>query len=270
MAKEQILDLADKYRHEFIKTLELDENAVFAYPRTAELEDFPRINSSIVEELSRGIGLERLARTFDHTVLKPEAAPADIENLCEEALKYNFYSVCVNGLYVPLAKKLLAASNVHVAAVVGFPLGAMSSGVKAAEAAQAVYDGADEIDMVIPVGLLKSGKISEVYEDIRAVVTVSEVPVKVIIETCLLSDEEKIKVCLLAVLAGAAFVKTSTGFSSGGATEEDIALMRTVVGDACGVKASGGVRSLEAVLKMIMAGANRIGTSSGAKILSEK
>ncbi len=270
LTNEQIISLTGQYRNELSEVLELDPHTVYSFPRTAVLEDFPIVSASTVEELSSGLGLERLARTFDHTILKPEAGPADIEKLCSEALEYNFYSVCVNSLYAAQAKNILKSSNVHLAVVVGFPLGAMASSVKAAEAAQAVFDGADEIDMVLQVGMLKAGKFREVYEDIKAVVTVSEVPVKVIIETCLLSDEEKIKACLLSVFAGAAFVKTSTGFSSGGATAHDVSLMRSVVGNACGVKASGGVRTLEAVLEMLKAGANRIGTSSGAKILNRK
>ncbi len=259
----------EEMRSILISELEIDASAEYKYPATSKLEDFPTFPATVVKELKSGKSLDRLARTFDHTLLKTEGQPCDIEKLCNEALESKFYSVCVNSLFVKQARELLKDSKINLAAVVGFPLGAMSSAAKAEEARLAVADGADEIDMVLSVGLLKAGENKAVFEDIKAVVKASKTPVKVIIETCLLSDEEKIKACLIAVFAKVAFVKTSTGFSSGGATVEDIALMRATVGESCGVKASGGVRTLEKAIAMLEAGANRIGTSSGAKILEE-
>lgn len=210
----------------------------------------------------------KLNRYIDHTLLKPDATPDHIKQLCLEALAHEFRAVCVNSKYVPLAASLLKGSTTAVACVVGFPLGAMATGAKAFEAAMAARDGATEIDMVIDIGAAKAGDFDAVERDIAAVVeqTAEYAKVKVIIETCLLSDDEKRECCLAAKRAGAAFVKTSTGFSSGGATVEDIKLMHETVGPDMGVKASGGIRDRAAAEAMIAAGATRIGTSSGVKI----
>lgn len=214
------------------------------------------------------VGAE-MARLIDHTLLKPEANRDDIIKLCEEARKHQFASVCVNSTWVPVAKALLANSGVMVCAVVGFPLGAMTPAAKAYEAREAVRQGAREIDMVINLGALKSGDFETVFEDICRVVKASRpAGVKVIIEAASLTDEEKITACTLAKLAGAAFVKTSTGFGKGGATVEDVALMRKVVGRELGVKASGGVRSAEDAARMTEAGANRIGASASIAIVT--
>ena len=211
-----------------------------------------------------------IARLIDHTLLKPEATRADIELLCAEARQFEFASVCVNGFWVPLVASRLIGTAVKTCAVVGFPLGAGSTESKAAEAQIAVAAGASEIDMVINVGALRQGEHKIVEDDIRAVVNLSHASgalVKVILETALLNDEQKIHACRLSVSAGADFVKTSTGFSKSGATVEDVALMRKAVGPAVGVKASGGIRSLEDLRAMVAAGATRIGTSSGVKIV---
>ncbi len=213
-----------------------------------------------------------LAGLIDHTLLKPEATEADIKRMCEEAIKYKFKSVCVNTHYVPLVSRLLAGSGVLTCGVVGFPLGAMTSRAKADETSDAIKNGANEIDMVINIGALKSGDWNIVKKDIEGVVGVARnrALVKVILETSLLTDEEKIKACTIAKMAGADFVKTSTGFNKGGATVEDIKLMRQVVGPKMGVKASGGVRDEETARAMIAAGATRIGTSSGINIVTGK
>ncbi len=205
-----------------------------------------------------------IAKYIDHTLLKPDATKDQIKNLCQEARDYGFYSVCVNGSNVGLAYKLLRGTNIRVATVVGFPLGAMTTRVKVFETRDAIENGATEIDMVINVGALKEGDSDRVLEDIRAVVGAAgdRAIVKVIIETCLLSYDEKILASSLAKEAGAHFVKTSTGFGSGGANVDDIRLMRKTVGDGMGVKASGGVRDLETALAMIEAGASRIGSSA--------
>ncbi len=211
-----------------------------------------------------------LAPLIDHTLLKPEATAREIETLCAEAIKYSFASVCINPGYVPLCARLCRGSAVNVCTVIGFPLGATSTASKAFETEQAVRDGAAEVDMVINVGMLKTGEYDYVRSDIFAVVSAahrSHVLCKVIIETGLLSDEEKIKACVLARNAGADFVKTSTGFAKGGATAGDVALMRRVVGSAMGVKASGGVRSREDALAMVASGADRIGASASVKIV---
>ncbi|MDP4152071.1 MAG: deoxyribose-phosphate aldolase [Bacillota bacterium] len=209
-----------------------------------------------------------LAKFIDHTNLHAEALPSDIERLCSEAGKYNFASVCINPVYVALAAELLKNSDVKVCTVIGFPLGAGTAASKAFEAADAVDNGAQELDMVINIGALKSGNLGQVEEEIRAVVLAADGrTVKVIIETCLLTDEEKVSACLAAKKAGADFVKTSTGFSTGGATPEDILLMRKTVGSDFGVKASGGIRSAQDAILMIKSGANRIGTSAGVKIV---
>lgn len=211
-----------------------------------------------------------LAELIDHTLLKPEATKEQIDTLCEEAKEYSFFSVCVNSSWVGYCAKKLRGTGVKVCAVVGFPFGAMDRMAKAAETRQALEAGADEIDMVINVGGLKSGNLKLVEEDIRAVVRASRqrTIVKVIIEAALLTDEEKVTVCQIAKSAGADFVKTSTGFAESGATVPDVALMRRTVGPKMGVKAAGGIRSLEDALAMIAAGATRLGTSSGIAIVT--
>ncbi len=209
-----------------------------------------------------------IAAMIDHTLLKPEATPAEVEKLCREAAEYHFASVCVNPVYIPLAAKLLQGSGVKVCCVVGFPLGAVSPEQKAAEAASCRAMGAEELDMVIAVGAAKAGDWDLVERDIKGVVEAAAgKTVKVIIETCLLTDDEKVKACLAAKRAGADFVKTSTGFSKGGATAEDIALMRKTVGPEMGVKASGGIRDYAKAMTMIEAGASRIGASAGIAIV---
>lgn len=206
---------------------------------------------------------------IDHTLLKPESTQEQIDHLLSEAVEYQFASVCVNPTWVAHCAKTLAGTGVKVCTVVGFPLGANTSSVKAFETKDAIANGADEIDMVINVGQLKSGQYEVVKADIRAVVEASQDKlVKVIIETCLLTNDEKVKACQLAVSAGADFVKTSTGFSVAGATVEDIVLMRETVGPNIGVKAAGGARSYEDAEAFIEAGATRIGTSSGVAIVS--
>ena len=212
--------------------------------------------------------MQNINRLIDHTILKPEASIDDIRKLCIEAKEYNFYSVCVNSAYVNVAYNFLLHSDVKVCSVVGFPLGAMIKEAKAYEAKFAVDSGAEEIDMVINIGLLKSGKIDLFERDIKKVREACKASVlKVIIETCLLDDKEKILACKIAKEYGADFVKTSTGFSKGGATEHDVELMRKTVGDKMGVKASGGIKTYEDAVKMINAGANRLGTSSGIAIM---
>jgi len=214
--------------------------------------------------------MTNLAAYIDHTLLKPEATEKDILKLTAEAAQYHFASVCIHPYWVKLAAKELAGTGVKVCTVIGFPLGATTSETKAFETKKAIEDGADEIDMVINIGALKSGDIEAVEADIRAVVEAAQGKlVKVIIETCLLTNEEKELACRLAVKAGAHFVKTSTGFSTGGATIEDVKLMRQTVGDKAGVKASGGIHTKAEAEAMIEAGATRIGASSGVKIVSE-
>lgn len=206
-------------------------------------------------------------KLFDHTILKADATQKMVEKVCSEAREYGFMSVCVNGFYTALAARLLAGTDIKVCTVVGFPLGQMSTRAKAAEAAFAVEDGAQEIDMVINVGALKDRRYDEVLEDITAVKKACNgALLKVIIECCLLTDEEKIKACELAGKAGADFVKTSTGFSTGGAVREDVALMRKTVGEHMGVKASGGIRDRKSAEAMVAAGANRLGTSATVEI----
>ena len=215
----------------------------------------------------------RIASLIDHTLLRPDATKGDIERLCREALQHEFCSVCVNPTWVSLAHQLLETSDVKVCCVVGFPLGAHLPEIKAMEARAAIREGAQEIDMVINIGALKSGDKALVLRDIRSVVVAcrdGRAKCKVILETCLLTNEEKTRACELAVQAHADFVKTSTGFSSGGAAVEDVALMsRKVRGQKVGVKASGGIRSLADLRRMVEAGATRIGTSSGIKIIEE-
>jgi len=211
-----------------------------------------------------------LARYIDHTNLKPYASREDVIKLCDEAKRYGFYAVCVNPYRVKTAKEALKGTDIKVASVIGFPLGATPTEVKVFEAEKAIEAGADELDMVINLGALKDGDLEYVRNDIASVVEKahsSGVLVKVIIETCYLTDDEKVTACKLAMEAGADFVKTSTGFGSGGATVEDVRLMKSVVGDKLGVKAAGGIRTYEQAVKMIEAGATRIGTSSGVKIV---
>ena len=211
-----------------------------------------------------------LARMIDHTILKPSATRDQVRGFCGEAKQYGFHSVCVNSVHVSFVAGQLAGSGVRVCSVIGFPLGAMPPAVKAAETKAAVEAGAHEIDMVLQIGALTEGRFDDVRDDIVAVRSACRGAVlKVIIEACLLTDREKKDACLSAVEAGADFVKTSTGFSASGATAEDVALMRGVVGPAVGVKASGGVRTIKAARTMIAAGANRIGTSSGVALVMQ-
>lgn len=211
----------------------------------------------------------KLETYIDHTLLKPNATKGQIETLCKEAREHHFASVCVNSYYVPLANTLLKDSGVTVCCVVGFPLGAMSTQGKASETKQSVQDGAGEVDMVINIGALLDGDYEAVLQDIRAVAREAhpKALLKVIIETCLLNDDQKVKACELAVEAGADFVKTSTGFSTGGATVHDVELMKRTVQGKAKVKASGGVRTYEDAMNMIHAGADRIGTSNGVKMM---
>jgi deoxyribose-phosphate aldolase len=211
-----------------------------------------------------------LAPFIDHTLLKPDCRQADIERLCEEAVDHGFAAVCVLPYWVRLAARKTAASNVAVCTVIGFPLGASLTAVKVLEARQAIEDGATELDMVMNVSAFKSGQDAHVAGDIRAIVDVahdSGALVKVILETCLLTDEEKVRSCQLAREAGADFVKTSTGFSHGGATAADVRLMKSAVGDGVAVKASGGIRDFDQALDMLRAGATRLGTSSGVALV---
>lgn len=214
--------------------------------------------------------MKDLNKYFDHTILKPEAVEADVLKLCDEAKEYDFYSVCVNPCNVAMAARRLDGSCVKVASVVGFPLGASPTEVKSFETEIACKDGASEIDMVINVGFLKDGKYDEVEKDIAAVVTTAKKHdsiVKVILETCLLSDSEIIKACQLSKNAGATFVKTSTGFSTAGATAAHVKLMKDTVGDSMSVKASGRIRDYETTMEMINAGADRIGASASVNIV---
>jgi deoxyribose-phosphate aldolase len=209
-----------------------------------------------------------LAKYIDHTLLKPEATPLDIDRLCAEAAEHGFAAVCVNPVYVPLCARLLDGRGVAVATVVGFPLGANAAETKAREAALAIQQGAGEIDMVMAVGLFKGGEYGAVSEDIAGVVRASGGrPVKVILETSLLAEEGIAQASRLAADAGAAFVKTSTGFGSRGASAEDVRIMKGTVGDRCLVKASGGIRTRADAMAMIEAGASRIGTSAGVAIV---
>jgi len=222
---------------------------------------------------------EEIARLIDHTLLKPEATPAQVAQLCDEARRYGFATVCVNPVYVRFAAEKLQGSGVDVCTVVGFPLGATTTEAKVCEARQAVADGATEIDMVLHIGALKAGDHEAVRDDIAAVVLACHEDgalLKVIIEAVLLSDEEKVAACQLAQTAGADFVKTSTGFARpstgsghGGATVEDVRLMRQTVGQQMGVKAAGGIRSYADALAMIEAGANRIGASASVRIVEQ-
>ncbi|NPA91679.1 MAG: deoxyribose-phosphate aldolase [Chloroflexi bacterium] len=226
-------------------------------PAARELEDLPP---------------QQLASYIDHTLLRPEATETDIRRVCEEALRYHFASVCVNPTWISLAHDLVADAGIVPCTVIGFPLGATLPSVKAFETKASLEAGAREVDMVMNIGRLKSGHYTYVVDDITGVVHEAHemgALVKVILETALLTDEEKVAACVLAKVAGADYVKTSTGFGPGGATPEDVALMRKVVGPDMGVKAAGGIRTREQALTMIRAGATRLGTSSGVRIVSE-
>ncbi|MDO4552527.1 MAG: deoxyribose-phosphate aldolase [Bacillota bacterium] len=213
--------------------------------------------------------MRELNAYIDHTLLKAEATEADVRRLCEEARQYGFYAVCVSSGRVALCREALEGSGVKIAATVGFPLGSAATGAKAAEAALAVAAGAAEIDMVMDIGAMKEGCGRRLRQDIEAVVAAAAPAiVKVILETCLLTEEEVVRACLLAKEAGAAFVKTSTGFSTGGATARHVRLMRETVGESMGVKASGGIRTRAAALEMIEAGADRIGASASVAIVT--
>ena len=244
--------------------------------------ELDKLIDKIAEEIYRKIATENngattvaafnnndIASLIDHTLLKPEATEQDIRKVCAEAIEYKFKSVCINTHYVTLVSRLLAGSGVLTCCVVGFPLGASSTRAKIDETYDALKNGAHEIDMVINIGALKSGDWNTVKKDIEGVTSAcrGRAIVKVILETSLLNDEEKIKACTIAKMARADFVKTSTGFNTGGATVADIKLMREVVGPKLGVKASGGIRDTETARAMIAAGANRIGTSSGINIV---
>ncbi len=212
--------------------------------------------------------MKNLAKYIDHTLLKADAKLEDIKKLCEEAKEYEFFSVCINSSFIKDAKEFLNGSNVKVCTVVGFPLGACNSSTKAYEAKTAIQDGADEIDMVINVGLLKSREIKRVKEDIKTVFKACDgTLLKVILETALLSEEELKEVSLICKDIGVDFIKTSTGFSSRGASLEDVKIMKECVGDAVKIKASGGIRDYESAVKMIEAGANRLGVSAGVAIV---
>lgn len=270
--KDSTLVMIEDLRDSLARELALPFDApAYAWPQADE-PFYPVLPAERLEAIIDGSARHDIARVIDHTILKPDARPAQIDALCTSAIEHRFYSVCVNGGYVAQAARRLEGTGVALAAVIGFPLGQMSSAAKAHETHLVVEEGASEIDMVQNVGWLKAGLYHEVLNDMREVVYAAGagVPVKVIIETCLLDEREKIVSCLLALWAGAAFVKTSTGFSTGGATIEDIALMRAVVGRKAGVKASGGVRSYAEAIAMLRAGASRIGTSSGAAIIQGK
>lgn len=275
---------ADRHKARVALIRELEATSMSSNSAGANLspEDVQRIADRVKQLLSqpgaaasapRPLSAQQVARMIDHTLLKPDAMPADVEKLCAEARKFNFWSVCVNSSYVRQARELLRDSPVKVCAVVGFPLGAMEPQIKALEARKAIRDGASEIDMVINIGALKAHDDKLVLRDIRGVVESckeSRALCKVILETALLTEEEKVRACEISMKAGADFVKTSTGFSSGGATAEDIALMaRVVAPKKLGVKASGGVRTYADIVKMVQAGATRVGCSSSVKIMEE-
>ena len=256
-------------------------NMSSSMPSNLSPDDIQRIAERVKSLLGGGarsadaapIPPEKLCKLIDHTVLKADASAADVEKLCSEALKYEFYSVCVNPMWVKKARELLRGSKVKVCAVVGFPLGAVTPQIKSLETRRALRDGAQEIDMVINIGALKSKDDKLVLQDIRGVVedcNDARAICKVIFENSLLTDEEKVRACELSMKAGAHYVKTSTGMSSGGATAEDIALMaRVTAPKKLGVKASGGVRTYADVIKMVNAGATRVGCSSSVKIMEE-
>lgn len=232
------------------------------------LRDAQGLHHRPLAECQPGAGSFDLAPLIDHTLLKPEATGAQVEALCGEALAYGFASVCVNPVWVPLAAGLLKGSPVRTCTVVGFPLGASATRAKAFEAETALRDGAQEVDMVLALGPAKSGDWDRVAADLQALRAAAPAPavLKVILETCLLTDGEKVRACELAAEAGLDFVKTSTGFSTGGATRADVALMRRTVGTAMGVKASGGIRTYGTALAMVQAGATRLGLSASVAV----
>ncbi len=233
-------------------------------------EDF--LNQENIENKAVDIiSVEKIAGIIDHTLLKPEATKSEIIQLCNEAVQFNFASVCVNPVNVELCFDLIKSSNVKVCTVIGFPLGANTTEIKLHEGEEAIKNGAEELDMVLNIGRLKDRNYEYVFEDIKSIAQLAKRNYcisKVILETCLLTDEEKITACLIAQEAGADFVKTSTGFSKGGATVHDVSLMKFVVGNKLKVKASGGIRSYEDAVAMINAGAERLGASAGVKIIS--
>ncbi len=209
-----------------------------------------------------------LEKYIDHTLLKPTATEADIKNLCEEAKTYDFHAVCVNSCYVPLVKEALAGTAVRIAVVAGFPLGAMATELKIVEAMYCLKNGAHEVDVVMNLGWFKTGHYQRVQDELSQIKkTIGDAILKVIIETCYLTDKEKANACELVVASGADFVKTSTGFGSGGATFEDVELMKSIVGNRIQIKASGGIRDRDTAIKYIELGASRLGTSSGVKII---
>jgi deoxyribose-phosphate aldolase len=275
---------ADRHRARvrMIRDIERDAMAAQSGDPGLSPEDVKRIAERVRQLLAEQppptspaapIPPEKLAKLIDHTLLRPEATPTDIQRLCDEARRLGFFSVCVNPSYVRQAKALLGDTPVKVCAVVGFPLGAQSPEIKALEARRALREGAQEIDMVVNIGALKSRDDALVLRDIRGVVEACKdgrAICKVILETALLSEEEKVRACQISMRAGADYVKTSTGFSSRGATVEDVALMsRTVAPKRLGVKAAGGIRTYDDVLKMIQAGATRVGCSNSVKIMEE-
>jgi len=237
---------------------------------TEELYQKLKNDASLNDSLGGGSRSSGFSKMIDHTLLKADATKVDVEKLCKEARDNDFMSVCVNPSYVPLSYDCLRGSSVKVCTVVGFPLGATTTKTKVFEAKEAVENGAKEVDMVINIGALKAGDWDYVKTDIESVAIAVQprALLKVIIETCLLTDEEKVRVCAICKAIGVDFVKTSTGFSTGGATVEDVALMRKVVGNEVGVKASGGVKDADGAKAMVEAGANRLGTSSGIAIVS--
>jgi len=269
MELEQILNqVLDKVKEMLPKNENTDSNDGDIIDAIPYIEKEADMGNQDFSGLTKKEIVEKMASFIDHTILKADATKSDVDKIIDEALEYKFYSVCVNSCYTAHVSSRLKESGVKTCTVVGFPLGAMSTPAKAFEAKKAVEDGSEEIDMVINVGALKSKDFTTVLNDISAVVKASyPAKVKVIIETSLLNEEEKIVACTLSKTAGAHFVKTSTGFSTSGATVEDIALMRKMVGSNIGVKASGGVRDQKTAVAMIKAGASRVGASSSIKIV---
>jgi deoxyribose-phosphate aldolase len=275
--KELVKRVAERVRTQLQRDLVPPLSSIHGtWQEKGDLRALANVGASRIGVLAGGHGTAKetpaeLAKYIDHTLLKPTTTRADVVRVCEEAREYGFASVCLNTTWIALAKKLLVGTAVKPIAVVGFPLGAMVSTAKAAETRQAIADGALEIDMVINIGGLKGGDHDMVYRDIRAVVEAAGgYPVKVILETAMLTREEKIAGCALSKAAEAHFVKTSTGFGGGGATVEDVSLMRSTVGPEMGVKASGGVRSSADVQKMLSAGATRVGASASVAIVQGK
>ena len=236
------------------------------------LSNFLKTEKSLTKS-DKMISVDVIASMIDHTLLKPEATQKEIEQLCEEAIKHNFASVCINPSYVSFCFDKIKSSSVRVCTVIGFPLGATTTQTKVTEAEEAVKNGCEELDMVINVGKLKDKDYNFIFNDVKSVADLAKkymCKLKVILETCLLTDEEKVAACLISKEAGADFVKTSTGFSKEGATVHDVALMKYIVGDNLGVKASGGIRTYDDAVNMINAGASRLGASAGVKIISNQ